>query len=155
MKQKINEAWQNTPTLAKVGVGILGLYILSKSLKNLKSLVSGDGLGANYGTDLNKLEKVNIVPSYADSTYLGFADQIYREYMTEAFFEDIDDIVAIFSKMNNDADMLKLDQAFGQRRALFTTQKANLSATLSRMFDRSEIDKINAVMKRKGLKARF
>jgi hypothetical protein len=149
---KLTQTWREAPTLAKVGVGILGLYIVAKSLSSLKNTFTGAGFGKNYDSDLNKLEKKQIVASYSDQTYNSFADAIYTEYTSE-FFSDIDDVLPIFNKLNNDADWVKLVQAFGERRVMFSTIKQGLGGILSRMFDREELEQINAILRRKGIKA--
>lgn len=153
MKLNIKQTWQETPTALKIGVGVLGVYILSKSLASLKNTFSGGGLGKNYQSDLNKLEKSQIRPSYSDQTYVGFADSIYNEYFKEVF-PDIEDVLPIFNKLNNDADFLKLEQAFGTRRLLFGTTKGTLSAVLRRAFNSKDVEQINEILQKKNIKAR-
>lgn len=153
-KANITSTLKETPTIVKVGVGVLGLYIVSKTLKNLKDVVKGDGFGKKYNTSLNELEKNNIKPSYADSTYLQFADRIYVEYWGE-LISDIEDVTPVFEKMNNDADMIKLTQAFGERRVLFSTSKYGLGVILNRAFGTKGVEQINAILKKKGITYRF
>jgi hypothetical protein len=154
MKSKIQETWQSIPTPLKIGVGVLGLFIIAKSVKSLSETLGGKGFGKNYGADVKELEKKNIKASYSDQVYLGFADTIYYEYLNE-FFSDIEDILPIFSKLNNDIDYIKLTQAFGDRRLLFQANKGSLGVIIRRMFDAEEVAQINAVLKKKNINAQF
>jgi hypothetical protein len=149
---KLTQTWKNTPTFAKVGVGVIGLYIVAKSLSSLKETLKGGGFGKNYDSDLNKLEKKQVVASYTDQTYVAFADSIYTEYTSE-FFHDIEDVLPIFSKLQNDADWIKLVRAFGERRVMFSSIKQGLGGILSRMFDTKELEQINAIFRKKGINA--
>ena len=152
MKEKLVQSWRDTPTFAKVGLGVIGLYLVSKSLASLKSTFGGAGLGKDYDKDLDQLEKKQVNPSYTNQTYLTFADRIYSEYISE-FFPDIEDVLPIFEKLNNDADWIKLNQAFGERRVQFSTTKLGLGGILGRMFKTKELEQINVVLRRKGIKA--
>jgi hypothetical protein len=153
MKEKLTQSWRDTPTIAKVGLGVIGLYLVSKSFASLKSTFGSAGLGKDYNKDLNQLEKKQISASYTNQTYLTFADRIYSEYVSELFFSDIEDILPIFQKLNNDADWVKLNQAFGERRVMFSTMKLGLGGILGRMFNTKELEEINAVLRKKGIKA--
>jgi hypothetical protein len=154
MKSKIQETWQSIPTPLKFGVGVLGLFIIAKSVKSLSETLGSKGFGKNYGADVKELEKKNIKASYSDQVYLGFADTIYYEYLNE-FFSDIEDILPIFSKLNNDIDYIKLTQAFGDRRLLFQANKGSLGVIIRRMFDAEEVAQINAILKKKNINAQF
>jgi hypothetical protein len=150
---KVNQFWKESSLPVKVGVGVIGVYILSKAISSLKSSLGGE-FGKNYNKDLNKLETKNILPSYSDQVYVGFADTIYSEYANE-FFSDVEDVIPIINKMTNDADMLKLTQAFGDRRFMFSGTKGNLGAIIRKMFDNSEIETLNEILSRKGINYRF
>ena len=154
-KGKIKQTWQETPTSLKIGVGVLSLYIFSKALSSLKSTLKGEGFGKDYSGDIKKLEKdKNIKPSYSDQVYVGFADTIYYEYLNE-FYSDIEDVLPIFEKLNNDVDYIKLTQAFGERRLLFTALKGSLGVIIRRMFNTKDVASINAVLKKKNINAQF
>lgn len=153
-KSAIKETWQSVPTPFKIGVGALGLYVIAKSIQSISKTLQGAGFGKDYQGDVKELEKKNIRASYSDQVYLGFADTIYYEYLNE-FFADIEDILPIFNKLNNDIDYIKLTQGFGERRLLFQANKGTLGVIIRRMFNAKDVEKINAVLKKKKINAQL
>lgn len=154
LAEETKKVWNTTPTYAKIGVGVLAVYLLSKGIKNISDVFKSGEFGKQYNKDINKLESKNILPSYADQVYVGFADTIYSEYLNE-FFPDIEDVLPIFRKMNNDADMVKLTQAYGERRQPFSTNKSGLGSAITNMFDQSEIEQINEILVRRGIRFQY
>jgi hypothetical protein len=154
LAQETKKVWQQTPTYAKIGVGVLSIYLLSKSIKSLSEVFKGGAFGKQYGKDIKDLESQNILPSYADQVYVGFADTIYSEYLNE-FFPDLSDVMPIYRKMNNDADLIKLTQAYGERRQPFSLNKGGLATAITGMFDGQEIEAINELLRRKGIRFQY
>lgn len=150
----IKEAIKSAPIPFKIGLGVLGIYIIAKSVKSLSTTLGSKGFGKDYGADVKDLEKKNIKASYSDQVYLGFADTIYYEYLNE-FYSDIEDILPIFNKLNNDIDYIKLTQGFGERRLLWQANKGSLGVIIRRMFNAKEVEQINAILKKKKINAQL
>ncbi|NDA64675.1 MAG: hypothetical protein EBX50_21990, partial [Chitinophagia bacterium] len=77
--------------------------------------------------DIAKLQQAGQTPTYLDSNYSNFADAIYAARSGNKLFgTDENAIYSIFKQMKNDADIVKLSQAFGTRRLSFSLQDAGL-----------------------------
>lgn len=93
-------------------------------------------------------------PTFGDTVYVGFADKIVSAGTTW-FGTNESSIYAVFAQLNNDLDMLKLVQAFGNRRVEYSAAWVSLPAWLESELDSKEMAKINDILKSKGIKYRF
>jgi hypothetical protein len=72
----------------------------------------------NASTELVNAQRRGINPSYTDTQYSAFANQIYQS-MRFAVGDDYSTAQSNLKKMKNDVDVLKLIKAFGQRQNYF------------------------------------
>lgn len=154
MKQENIEKFNQLPLPVKLGLGIIGFIVVRNVASAVKKAVKGGGFGKDYKSQQEELEEEGVFPSYSDSVYLQFAETIYVEYWGEVF-SDVEDVTPIFQKMNNEADVLKLIEAFGDRRVLFSNSKYGLGVILNRAFGNKGVAEINAILKKKGIKYQF
>ena len=66
-------------------------------------------------SDLEKLKVQGIVPTMTDSSYLHLADMVYEGLRYSALADSPALVRKALKQMKNDADVLKLSQAYGQR----------------------------------------
>lgn len=92
-------------------------------------------------------------PSYTDTIYNQFAESIQAANLNH-FFTDSDSIASTFNQLHNDADYLKLIQAFGKRRTKFSLTLENLDAFLHDSLNDTQIKRLNSILSGKGLKSR-
>lgn len=125
-----------------------GIYAVSRLLKK--------GQTAAELKDVTKLTQEGIKQTYLDSNYKGFADAIYAARSANKLFgTDEDAIYAVFKKMQNDLDIVKLSQAFGTRRLSFSLETGNLGGFLADELDSDELNIINTDLNSKGIKYKF
>jgi hypothetical protein len=132
-------------------------------------VIGGIGLYAYYrfkkyttvptAADTAKTEALTVAasgqrPTFGDTVYVGLADKIVSAGTTW-FGTNESSIYAVFSQLNNDLDMLKLVQAFGNRRAEFSAAWVSLPAWLDSELNSKEIAKLNDILKSKGIRYRF
>lgn len=142
-----------------------GAYVLYNVLsgvnKAMKLLVDPEDVAReqqkideNTKTDLNKLQSEGIKPSYPDTSYANWANQLESAFLI-AWGTNEDAVYRIFGYMKNDADVIKLEEAFGLRRMEWTLAKANLAMMIDYEMSNSEISKINEILKSKGITRRY
>ena len=144
------------------GVGILS-YIAYRIYKRKKA---EDDL-AKTKNDLNALSQQGIQPSFLSSQYTVFANAIKQAGYGVGTDEKA--IYAVFDKMKNDSDVLKLYDAFGIFKypcnateyplsTLFGKSdcgSGDLAQFLTDELDTTEIQQINNILSKKGIKFRF
>ena len=95
--------------------------------------------------------------TYPVSEYKTMADIIYSAGM-DTFGTDEDTIYNVFERLQNNVDYLQLYKAFGRRRAEFTVCWGNdcpdLPTWLHTELNSSEIEHVNNILERKGIKYR-
>ncbi len=163
MKQTaIGKAFTELPPWAKgvVGIATLGIavvivragYIAIKTAQE-KSKQNRTAAAADQG--LNELRSQQIFPSYPDTQYKILADKLEQCFQGYGTCSDF----SAWEAMKNDADVLKLIQAFGVR--TISSGKwnptpdtiGNLSTILAD--EGSSFDVINGMLAKKGIKYRF
>jgi hypothetical protein len=144
---KIPAFLKNPTVITWIVVGGLGLYAYSRFRRATALPDQGD-------IAKDDLRKLGQTPSYSDTSYVGFADKINSAGVT-GFGTDENAIYDVFQQMKNDADVLKLIAAFGNRRIEFSLAWAGLSGWLRSELDAREIAKINAILAGKGITYRF
>lgn len=101
--------------------------------------------------------QTGIRASYHEAQYIEFGDTLYS-----AMFSSGTNEVAIFSimqRMNNDIDVLKTIEAFGERRPDFTEAwaltKWNLRTYINEDMSKDDVARINQMFASKGITYRF
>jgi hypothetical protein len=132
------------PGLLVIGV----IYILNK----FKGTAAQQE--ATTQSDIQTQQAAGVKQTYTNTTYDQLADRIDAAGKG-SFGTDENAIYSVFNLLKNDVDFLKLSQAFGQRRAEFTTMYLNLSGYLQSELNAAEINKVNAIMEKNKLKSRI
>ena len=118
----------------------LVLFIL---YRQAKGAIEGFGTKVQSQSTLSVLQSQGIKPSYSNDVYAKFAERMEIAMKGAGTNEDI--IYKVYSYMHNDADMVKLNQAFGIR------EESTLREWLLGDLDASEIAKINELLRDKGI----
>lgn len=103
--------------IALIGGGAIALFVGYKFFKNIGDLYRTTRGKIQAGAELGVLETKNILPNYTATQYNIMAEQLYvamKNYWY-SYGTDEDSIKAVMVKMKNDADVLKLIQAYGNR----------------------------------------
>jgi len=149
---KIPALLKNPVVIQWLVIGGIGLYAYYRFKKYTTVPTAAD----TAEKDTLALATSGQRPSFGDTVYVGFADRIVSASTTfNVFGGKQKAIYAIFSQLNNDIDVLKLVQAFGQRRKEFTLFWDSLAGYLDGELNNSEIGKINDILKSKGIRYRF
>ena len=97
--------------------------------------------------------------TYPDSQFYAWANRL-----EQAMFDvgtDEDAIIDVFTAIRNNADFVKLKQAFGVRNYTggfvpgFLSDDLSLDGWLAQELDSSEINELNSLLARKGITYRF
>lgn len=117
-------------------VGVL-IYI------TLKSSIKGFSNALSASSELAALNLVGIKPTYTDASYKLAADKLY--VAMKGLGTDETAIFEVFGKMKNDADMIKLELAFGVR------DTYDLTAWLKGDLSAKDIATLNQMLINKGI----
>lgn len=147
------------------GVALFSAWKLYKFLEKRAQEARGRQVVKETKDTLKDLEKSGIKPSYSDSQYLSWAQNI--QVQMDGCGTGSDKLYGIFSNMKNDADINKLIVAYGTR----TVDKCglgtgdysgDLTSTLAYKFSGVEgamnpyvLTNINAYFTKRGMKFRF
>jgi hypothetical protein len=136
--------------LLLVGAGI-GSIVLFRQISNIAGFVRQTGQNIQTGAELEQWQNVGQSPSYQNTQYQIFADSLSAAM---AYWGPVNTdekaIKNVFSKMNNNADVLKLIAAFGIR------DDWGLSKWLTYELDDDEKEKyVNQVLRSKGITYQF
>jgi hypothetical protein len=123
-------------------------------VKNAKD-VSGEKQQLNTSkSELKKLNDMGIKQSWPDSQYLTWANNM--QDALQGCSIDAISMLNVLGKLNNDADWLKLSEAFGIREvkgcALASNRKVTLQGALSWKLIGDEIENVNAYLKKRGIR---
>jgi len=147
---KIPALLKNPVVIQWLVIGGIGLYAYYRFKKFTTVPTAAD----TAQTETLALAASGQVPSFGDTVYVGFADKIVSASTTN-FGTDEKAIYAVFTQLNNDIDVLKLVQAFGNRRKEFSLFWDSLAGYLAGELNGSEMSKINDILKSKGIRYRF
>lgn len=147
--------------LVVVGSGVsifIGWQIYSAVKKRIASADSFKEK-AQVDDEIKKLADKKIVPTYPNSTYTQMANQLFT--LMSGYGSGATSMPAIFAKLMNNADMLKLIDAYGIR--TLSSGKGNptpdftgtLAASISDELDPLEIYQVNKVIKARGITITF
>ena len=123
------------------------VFVLARAIKKAQAMNKAVTAGLGSKTELQLLASNQIKPSYAKYTYDSWADKLYKAM--KGIGTDNDMVFAVFNSLKNDADYIKLDQAFGMRDTY--TMKEWVHGDLST----TKINTINSGFKTKGMTKRI
>lgn len=164
MQNKMYQYYKELPPWAKgvvvIGVGVAAWAIytrISASIKNTKSLKDSKAVLASTNSEINKLKSSGMAQSYPDAQYKIWADAAYSCYAGWGTCTGD----TIFVNLKNDLDVLKLIEAFGVRTIPSGTFNpapdfvGSLPAVLRDELSGSEVESINKILSKKGIKYQF
>jgi hypothetical protein len=105
-------------------------------------------------TDARKNLYKTVPPSYQAFQYLDWANSIYSA-LFDGFTEDETTVYNIFNKVKNLSDVNKLIEAFGHRRATFSTHEMSLPQMITFYFSAGERKKLNHILREKKITYAF
>lgn len=134
------------PQLGAVILGVIVFVVFYYfGSRNGKAAAAGNDEGA---AEQKAAEQANPL-TYELSQYTAMADRL-----ESAMFQintDEPAVYDVFSKLRNKADMLKLNQVFGNRRQLWTWGGSNLARWISDQLDPDEIEHVNEILARNNI----
>lgn len=144
--------WANPTKLLAGGVGLLAAGF---GLKNLLSLFSKSHtviISKNLDSAINQAKQGGSYPTYPNAQYDILADNI--EEATNTSGTDEQAIFDVMNAMNNNADLLKLQKAYGQRLNWWfgiPTGKYTLSQVLDSELSNGEKETLRKIIEAKGI----
>lgn len=141
MISKIKSATKD-PVIKYILIGG-GIYLSYKLIKGF----------FNPPSDIDTLTNQGMKPTYTDGVYMNLADSI--ESACDGIGTDEQVIYQVMSKMKNDLDVAKLIAAYGKRRLEYTLVWGTLSYTLTDELDQSELNQVNSILAKNGIKYKF
>lgn len=109
--------------------------------------------------DLADLIQAGIKPSYTDSEYSSMANKVYTAF--DGYTSDPVAVGWVMARMKNDADVLKLINAYGVR--TISSGKGNptpdfsgtMSSAITDELSTSEVIQLNKILQQRGIKIKF
>jgi hypothetical protein len=141
--------------LVVVGV-VYGIKGIKKAIKNKASKDESKSVKGDLA-DLNN--NVITKQTISNAQASGFAGGLYSAM--NGVGTDVDAILNIFKKVNNDADVLAIVKAYGTKSLTSTllweseTFNGQLSGALRDELDSSDVNKINKILSDKGIGYQF
>jgi len=152
-KTFFNTPWGERGGVEKIALivgGSIALYITYRGFKNITSFVRSKVGQVQAGSELNVLENKNVLPNYTNTQYGIFADALQTAMGSWYDGTDEDAIKVVMEKMKNDADVLKLNTAFGNREGY------TLSGWFRYEMSSEYVDEyVNAPLRRNGVTFQF
>lgn len=114
---------------------------------------------ADVKDEIKDLAKQNIKPSYSDSQYSTWANQLFAAM--DGYGSDFSPIIRVFINMKNNADVLKLLAAYGIREISSGNWnpepnfKGTLTAALTNQLNAKEIAEINIALAKRAITIKF
>lgn len=138
--------WQSLPPIAKGVVAIAGTagiaisgYLIYQGIKKLMARSDSNRAVDAANSELSQTQKTD-QPSYPDSTYLSWANQI-ENLLTGCDANTNDaEVLDIITRLKNDTDWLKLVKAFGTREIKGCAFVANYQADLATVLRNELLD---------------
>ena len=147
--------------LAVAGLGlitIIGFTIYNK-IKKRVGLAGAFDEKKKVTSEIKTLADKGVKPSYSNAEYESMANKAFAAM--DGYGSDDDALEAIMEKLKNDADVLKLIDAYGIREldtGKFNPEnnkKETLSGAISSEFSAGEIKDMNDILTKKGIKITF
>lgn len=127
-----------------VALAIIAIWFVFRIAKNYAGRI---GQIADSVGETAALESQGVKKSYTQSQYNAFAGQLY--YAMKGFGTDEEVIYSVFSKMQNDLDVIALTNAYGIRDGY------DLQGWLRGDLSSSEMAKLNNILSNKGITKQF
>lgn len=169
MKSKVYDYYKDLPPWAKGVVIVGGVALLayagiriSKAIFPSEKRRKERELEKDVMEEIKEAEKTGKKPSYADSSYLQYANTIHNA-MQYCVGDDYGTVVDIAKRMMNDLDVAKLIKAYGTRQRycfgipsggkddLFTAIRAELGQEFAGLTS-YRVKQINSDWQSKGIK---
>lgn len=160
------ETFNNLPGWAKgaiavvgTGVAVLVGYGIYSAVKGRIKMAGDYKEQKDVKDDIKDLAENGVKPSYSDSQYSGWANQIFAAL--DGYTSDELSVYRVFANMKNDADVLKLINAYGIREISSGAGnptpnfKGTLAGAITDEFDHAEITQINKILGLRGIKIKF
>ena len=161
---KLYSSYSQLPTWAKGVVATLGIgtiivsgFLIYKGVK--VALTKSSPSSQQAQDDLKVLSNQGVRPSYPDTQFSSWAEQLHEAL--KFTFTDEDAVYRVFGFMKNDADVIKLIQAYGLRPEIGTTfvswfdTDMTLPQQIGSAMTTDEIAEINKILASKRIKFRF
>jgi len=162
---KIYDSYASLPSwsrgvIAVVGVGfiVFSSYLIYKGVNKIINPPPRTS-DEESKDDLKNLSKSGIKATYSDTQYSTWAEQMHVAMKWNGTDEDA--IYRVLNYMKNDADVLKLIEAYGKKPEIGTTfvtwfdTDLTLPEQIASDLNASEIVKCNNILATKGIKFRF
>ncbi len=143
---------------AVAGVAI-GTYAIYKKVKNMKALRDSKKEVDDINADLNKEIQKGMKPTLPASQVSGIANNLKTAF--DGYGSDFDMILKNLVKVNNQLDLLAVIKAYGVRKV--SSGRGNpspdfegtLGQTLAEELSATELQAVNMMLAKKGIKNRF
>lgn len=164
-KKKVGKAggglykyYQGMHPIAKGLIGIGITYVAYRTLDKLLSDDPGDDEPEAAKTELQQLAAQGIFPTYSDTQFESFSQNILQA--VNGWGTDEDSIYLVMEAMNNKADILKLIMIFDVREwedisVPFQLKKGSLSIALHSDLNSGEINTVNEILRANGINYKF
>jgi hypothetical protein len=140
----------NTERIIILMGGAVVTFVAWRKLKTLIGFIKQAGSNIQAGGELGQLENQNINPSFTNTQYKIFADTLQTAMGSWYDGTDEDAIKRVMDQMNNNADVLKLNIAFGTREGY------SLAGWFRYEMSDSYVDYyVNAPLRNKGITFQF
>ena len=156
MKELLKLFKSQTPTV-QIIIGVIVLYLLYNAYHWLKAEFSKDAADAQNKVEIKQLENQGITASFSDSEFMAMADDLEEAMTGPSNYEDAEKVYAVLQKLENDADFIELNKAFGLRASNWDWINPTSTDLKTWLRDESLIDmeKINTQLGFQGLSKRF
>lgn len=108
-------------------------------------------------SELTALATQGVKPTYGEEKYRLLADYLYNAM--DGWGTESDDVMNAFNQLRNDADFIKLEQAFGVREATDNMfgliESQDLHGWIVEDLSGEEITRLNGILKSRGISKRF
>lgn len=145
-----------------VGAGIVGIaifYIIKRNISNIKALADSKKEVSATQDTLSALTKAGVKPTLDSLKIQQAANSIFSAI--NGYGTDVQGVYRAFANINTDVDLVNLIKAFGVREISTgagnpaPNLKGTLSQVLTDELSSAEINALNNMLARKGIKYRF
>ena len=150
--QGVWSGFKSLPVWGQVTIVIVLILIIWRATSGILKTIAAKKVVADIKQEQDAFVNAGQVLTYPVSNYKIFADQIYNAMNYSG--TDTEEIERVFSKMNNDLDVLELNKAFGKRDIYFWgfTYSYTLGEALA---DEMDVSTINSDLSAKGIKFQY
>jgi len=166
MATNVSNVYKNLDPRVRLGVQvvgfILGVYIIYRLVKGVNQASDNQPYREEEQNTANELVKLNQNPQtrqkLTNSMASAYANKLFQAM--DGIGTDEQAIYSVFYKLQNDADFLAIQNAFGTRTigsgSYFVADvKGTLIACLSSELDADEVKKVNSILTQKKIKYRI